>query len=204
VHVPGARKSGLGAILADGLEIERGGALVTGGLFTVVVVVGATVVGVTTVVGGGVVVVGLLEPLEFDREFCVGLLARTCDRRASVDLTARWARRGAIVVVVVATVVVVVTTVVVPIPNSVDGETMVAMAGSAVVLRTIPRISDPIDPINTERRGPRRDVENRPLASPERFCPCVMLVMDQLSKINSKVLPTTSQHLLKSVASSRR
>jgi len=51
-------------MLADGFEIERAGALVTGGLFIVVVVVGATVVGVTTVVGGGVVVVGLGEPFE--------------------------------------------------------------------------------------------------------------------------------------------
>jgi hypothetical protein len=55
-------------MLADGLEIDGAGALVTGGLFTVVVVVGATVVGVTTVVGGGVVVVGLLVPFEFVRE----------------------------------------------------------------------------------------------------------------------------------------
>jgi len=56
-------------MLADGFEIERAGALVTGGLFIVVVVVGATVVGVTTVVGGGVVVVGLGEPFEAGREF---------------------------------------------------------------------------------------------------------------------------------------
>ena len=67
VHVPGARKFGLGAMLADGFEIDSAGALVTR-LFIVVVVVGATVVGVTTVVGGGVVVVGLVEPFEFERE----------------------------------------------------------------------------------------------------------------------------------------
>src|SRR5665213_4308639 len=36
-------------MFADGFEIERGGALVTGGLLTVVVVVGATVVTPTTV-----------------------------------------------------------------------------------------------------------------------------------------------------------
>jgi hypothetical protein len=70
VHVPGARKFGLGAMLADGFEMEStgAGALVGGGLLIVVVVVGATVVGVTTVVGGGVVVVGLVEPIEFERE----------------------------------------------------------------------------------------------------------------------------------------
>jgi hypothetical protein len=71
LHVPGARKFGLGAMLADGFEIERGGAFVTGGLFTVVVVVGATVVGVTTVVGVGIVVVGLGEPFDVDRDFGV-------------------------------------------------------------------------------------------------------------------------------------
>jgi len=51
-------------MLADGFEIERAGALVTGDSLSSVVVVGATVVGVTTVVGGGVVVVGLGEPFE--------------------------------------------------------------------------------------------------------------------------------------------
>jgi hypothetical protein len=135
----------------------------------------------------------------------VEVLATTCERRVSVDLTARWARRGAIVVVVVATVVVVVSTVVVvPYPSSAVGEMTVAMAGSAVVLRTIPTTREPIDPIRTERRGPRRDVVERPLGSPERFRPCVTLVMDQLSKINSKALPTTPQHLPKSDAGSRR
>ena len=71
VQVPGARKFGLGAILAAGFEMESVGAggFVTGGLFSVVVVVGATVVGVTTVVGGGVVVVGFVEPFGFEREF---------------------------------------------------------------------------------------------------------------------------------------
>jgi hypothetical protein len=71
VHVPGARKSGLGAMLAAGFEMESVGAggFVGGELFSVVVVVGATVVGVTTVVGGGVVVVGLVEPIGFEREF---------------------------------------------------------------------------------------------------------------------------------------
>jgi hypothetical protein len=75
------------------------------------------------------------------------------------------------------------------------------MAGSAVVLKTIPATSEPIDPMSTERRGPRRDVEVRSLRSPESFCPCVISVMNQLSKINSKVLPITSQHLLKSIES---
>jgi hypothetical protein len=65
--------------------------------------------------------------------------------------------RGAIVVVVVATsVVVVATVVVVPAPNVAEGFTMFAMAGSAVVLRTIPTTREPIEPISTERRGPRR------------------------------------------------
>jgi hypothetical protein len=71
VHVPGARKFGLGAMLAAGFDMESVGAggFETGGLLMVVVVVGATVVGVTTVVGGGVVVVGLVEPFWFEREF---------------------------------------------------------------------------------------------------------------------------------------
>jgi hypothetical protein len=88
-----------------------------------------------------------------------------------------------VVVVVGATVVVVaLVVVVVPTPMVVLGETTFAMAGSAVVLRTTPRTSEPIEPMSTERRGPRRDAEGRPLGSPERFCPCVKLVMDQLSK----------------------
>jgi hypothetical protein len=78
VHAPATRKFGLGAILADGFEIDSGGDFVTGGLLMVVVVVGATVVGVTTVVGGGVVVVGSVEPFESDRDFCVEVEATTC------------------------------------------------------------------------------------------------------------------------------
>ena len=112
-----------------------------------------------------------------------------------------WCRGIVVVVVVGATVVVVAMVVVIPIPKVVDGVTMLAIAGSAVVLRTIPATSEPIEPISTERRGPRRDVEARPLGSPESFCPRVILVMNQLSKINSKVLPITSQHLLNSVES---
>jgi hypothetical protein len=72
------------------------------------------------------------------------------------------------------------------------------MAGSAVVLRTTPTTREPNEPMRTERRGPRREVELRPLGSPESFCPCVVLVTDQLSKTKSKVLPTTAQHPLKS------
>jgi hypothetical protein len=105
-----------------------------------------------------------------------------------------------VVVVVGATVVVVAMVVVIPIPKVVVGVTMLAIAGSAVVLRTIPATSEPIEPISTERRGPRRDVEERPLGSPEIFCPRVIFVMDQLSKINSKVLSTTPQHHLNSFA----
>jgi hypothetical protein len=66
-------------MLADGFEIESAGDFATGGLLMVVVVVGATVVGVTTVVGGGVVVVGLLEPVELDRGFCVEEEDTTCE-----------------------------------------------------------------------------------------------------------------------------
>jgi hypothetical protein len=77
VHAPGAKKSGLGAMLADGFEIERAGVLLTGALLTVVVVVGATVVGVTTVVGGGVVVVGFGEPFPVERDLCVDISATT-------------------------------------------------------------------------------------------------------------------------------
>jgi hypothetical protein len=85
-QAPGARKFGLGAMLADGFEIESAGALVTG--LIVVVGVGATVVGVTTVVGGGVVVVGLAEPFEFEREWLVVDEATTREWRASVvDVT---------------------------------------------------------------------------------------------------------------------
>jgi hypothetical protein len=108
------------------------------------------------------------------------------------------ARRATVVVVVDTTVVVVAKLVVVAMPSLADGETTFAIAGSAVVARTTPSINEPIEPIITERRGPRRDVEERVLGSPERFCPCVMLVMDQLSKTQSKTLPTTSQYLLNS------
>jgi hypothetical protein len=107
------------------------------------------------------------------------------------------------VVVVGTTVVVVAKLVVVAIPRLVLGVTTFAIAGSAVVARTTPRTSEPTEPIITERRGPRRDVEERLLGSPERFCPCVMLVMDQLSKTQSKTPPTTSQYLLNSIESSQ-
>ncbi len=89
--------------------------------------------------------------------------------------------------------------VVVPAPKLALGWTTFAIAGSAVVLRMIPKMSDPSEPISTERRGPRRGVEPLPLGSPERFCPCVILVMDQLSKIKSKVPPTVAQHPLNSI-----
>jgi hypothetical protein len=99
-----------------------------------------------------------------------------------------------VVVVVGATVVVVApVVVVVPTPNVVLGDMTSAMAGSAVVLRMTPSTSEPIEPTSTERRGPRREVEERPLGSPERFCPCVILVMDQLSKTKSKWHPTINQ-----------
>jgi glutamate synthase domain-containing protein 3 len=75
VHVPAARKFGLGAMLADGFEIESAGAFVTGGVLMVVVGVGATVVGVTTVVGGGVVVGP--EPSELERDVCVEVADKT-------------------------------------------------------------------------------------------------------------------------------
>ena len=81
MHVPVAKKSGLGAMLPDGFEIVSGADLVTVGLFNVVVVVGATVVGVTTVVGGGVVVVGLEEPVEFERDWALAVLATACEWR---------------------------------------------------------------------------------------------------------------------------
>jgi hypothetical protein len=96
-------------------------------------------------------------------------------------------------VVVVAFVVVVV-----PTPKLVVGDTTSATAGRAVVLRITPSTSEPIEPISTERRGPRREAEERPLGSPERFCPCVILVMDQLSKTKSKRLPTHNQLLVNS------
>jgi hypothetical protein len=180
--------------LADGFEIDRAGALVTGGLSTVVVVVGV-----------GTVVVGLVEPFEVERDVWVADVATTLERRVSRVARGRLGR-GAIVVVVVvvvvdATVVVVANDVVIPMASRADGCTMFAMAGSAVVLRTIPTTREPIEPMSTERRGRRRDVEDRPLGSPERFCPCVILVIDQLSKIKSKGLSTVSQYLLKSVES---
>ena len=187
-------------MLADGFEIERAGALVTGGLFIVVVVVGATVVGGTTVVGGGVVVVGLGEPFEAGREFRFEVAATTCEWRTTTTLATCVTRR-AIVVVVGATVVVVVAAivVVVPMPSLALGATTFAMAGSAVVLKMIPRTSEPNEPMSTERRGPRREVEERPLGSPVNFCPCVKFVMNQLSKINSKVPPTAPQYLPNSI-----
>lgn len=104
------------------------------------------------------------------------------------------------VVVLVVDVVVVdgTTVVVVPEPNLADGDTMFAMAGSAVVLSMIPTTRDPTEPMRTERRGPRRKGENRPVGSPESFCPCVILVMDQLSKTKSKVASTRPQNCLNS------
>jgi hypothetical protein len=191
-QVPEARKSGAGAMLPDGFEIERVGALVGGELLIVVVVVGATVVGVTTVVGVGVVVVGLEGPFGVERAGMVAVdsITRAC-RGAMV--VAKWAA-GRTIVVGATVVVVVALVIVVELDSSLAlGETMFAMAGRAVVLRTIPRTSEPIEPMRTERRGPRRVVEERPLGSPESFCPCVKLVMDQLSKIKSKVLPTSTQ-----------
>jgi hypothetical protein len=74
-----------------------------------------------------------------------------------------------------------------------------AMAGSAVVLRITPSTSEPIEPTSTERRGPRREAEERPLGSPERFCPCVIFVMDQLSKTKSTWLPTINQLFVNSI-----
>jgi hypothetical protein len=52
--------------LADGFEIDRAGALVTGGLSAVVVVVGV-----------GTVVVGLVEPFEVERDVWVADVATT-------------------------------------------------------------------------------------------------------------------------------
>ena len=139
----------------------------------------------------------------------MGEVATTREWRTARVETERLARGAVVVVVDVvvdvvvvdASVVVVANVVVVPAPNRALGLTMLAMAGSAVTLKTIPTTSEPIEPIRTERRGPRRDVEERPLGSRERFCPCVILVMDQLSKIKSKVLPTVPQYLLKSAES---
>jgi hypothetical protein len=90
-HAPGARKFGLGAMLAAGFEIER--TLVTGGLLIVVVVVGATVVGatvvgVTTVFGGGVVV-ALGEPFDVDRGFTMDDTATTRECRVSTVMAPR-------------------------------------------------------------------------------------------------------------------
>jgi hypothetical protein len=161
-QAPGARKLGLGAILPEGFEMANVGAL-TGGLLTVVVVVGATVVGVTTVVGGGVgmVVVGLEEPFEFECDAGVSVFATTRECRV---LAARCTLAAMVVVVVASVVVVVVelTVVVVPIPRLAVGVMTLAIAGSAVVLRMIPATSEPIEPIITDRRGPRRDGKERP------------------------------------------
>jgi hypothetical protein len=196
--VPGAKKSGLGAMLPDGFEIESAGALVTG--LIVVVGVGATVVGVTTVVGVGVVGVGLVEPFGLGRTWLVVEEVTMWECRI-FDVVTRTTRRTPLIVVVVvgATVVVVaIVVLVVPILKPVLGETTFAMAGRAVVLRITPRTSEPIEPTKTERRGPRRDAEERHLGSPERFCPCVILVMDQLSKTNITAEPTVNQQFVKS------
>jgi hypothetical protein len=162
----------------------------------VVVVVGATVVGVTTVVGGGVVVVGLDELFVVGREELVEL-ATTREWRTVMALRLRCATCRTTVVVVESSVVAVV--VVVLVPRLALGVTTFAIAGSAVVPMMIPRASDPIEPMSTERRGRRRSVDECPLGSLESFCPCVILVMDQLSKTNSKPAPTNPQHLLNSV-----
>lgn len=86
VQVPGAKKSGLGAMLAAGFEIVSAGVfLAGGGLLTIVVGVGATVVGVTTVVGG-VVVEGLFEPFDTVRDLVIEDLVATIECRTTSTL----------------------------------------------------------------------------------------------------------------------
>jgi hypothetical protein len=200
VHLPGCKKFGLGAMLADGLEIVGAGALGTG---TVVVVPD---------LGCVVVVVGAGEACEMG--FVVGFVVLVTTRatwrfRATVVFVmgcvvgVTLATCFTMVVVVAGTVVVVVVEAIVgAVPRPAEGSTTVAMAGRAVVARTTPATREPMAPMSTERRGPRR-CEERPAASPEILCPCVIFVMYQLSETKSKVPPTSSQHPLNSLGGQR-
>jgi hypothetical protein len=108
------------------------------------------------------VVVGLEEPFEFECGAGVSEFATTRECRV-LSVTARCTLTATVVVVVdVASVVVVATVVVVPIPRLAVGVITFAIAGNAVVLKMTPSTSDPIEPIITDRRGPRRDAEGRP------------------------------------------
>ena len=86
---------------------------------------------------------------------------------------------------------------VVPTTRLVLDPVLFAMAGRAVALRTSPPTSRPSELTTTDRRGRRRRREE-PRGLPRFFCPCVMLVMEQLSRTQTKVLPTLGQHLLNS------
>jgi hypothetical protein len=77
----------------------------------------------------------------------------------------------------------------------VEGDTELAITGSAVVLSTMPTTRNPSDPMTTERRGARVDAR---LESIRFFCPCVKFNMHQLSETHSKLPPTTAQHPLNS------
>jgi hypothetical protein len=80
-----------------------------------------------------------------------------------------------------------------------DGETTLAITGSAVVLITMPAIRKPSDPMTTERRGARFVAL---VGSIRFFCPCVKFNMHQLSETHSKTPSTTAQHPLNSVGHS--
>ncbi len=103
----------------------------------------------------------------------------------------------ATVVVVVAAFLVVVAPAK-PLVCLVDGLAVLAITGSAVVMSTRPPARRLSDVINTERRGRRIRCEE-PRGPPVFSCPCVILVTEQLSRTQAKVLSTPAQHLLNSL-----
>jgi hypothetical protein len=176
-HGPVWRKSGFGAMLAAGFEIVSAGGVTVGALITVVVVTGAMVVVATD------------DSCEFD---CADRVVVALPRRTAACRTR--ADAGASCLIVVRTEVTARVIVEGEVWRGVEDEAL-AIAGSPVVLRTVPNARAPNDPRTTERRG-RRDVLRR--ASTKFWCPCVTSVMYQLSESQSKLASTVSQLPLKS------
>lgn len=179
-------------MFAVGFATVGAGALGTTTVVGVVDVVGVAIdLGAVVVVVGAGVGAGEACDVGFDDVFVTLVIGRMmCFVRADVFIDAGFFDRvafalcfatvvvvaGRVVVVVGATVVEVVE-MVVPRLREVEGSMTVAMAGSAVALRTTPTTSDPIAPINTDRRGRRPGRLECLVGSPAMLCPCVIFVI---------------------------